>query len=150
MVSLLACAGAAQPTRAPEKTEVLPTRPVSGIDFFEDIKQPRRDAIRVADWEKHRDEELLGERVHWEGYVIHKVEESEKSGLVEIRVELDPRDTLLLKHFDAFFYLPPSEAAAIQTGQDIVLDGDIEEVKELGGSVDIVLTVHLANVILHE
>jgi len=149
LVSLLvvACGGTA-PTQA--TVELLPTQPVSSLTFHEAILQQRKDAVRLSDWESYRDAEVVGKRVHWEGYILHKVAESQVPGMVEIRVELDPRDTLLLKHYDAFFFVPPNQAEALTTGQDIVVDGDIKEVKELGGSVDTVLMVHLTNVIIQE
>ena len=63
---------------------------------------------------------------------------------------MDPKDTLVLKHFDAFFFLPKYQASALTTGQDLSFDGDIVEIKELAGTVDLVLTVHLENVIILE
>ena len=146
-VALCSCGGAG-PAVPPTAAKPSATKPVSDIDFFADIKQQRKDAIRKTDWEKYRDEKLIGQRIHWEGYVIFVIEETDRAGFYEIRIELDPKDTLLLKHFDAFFFVPKDEAAAFTKGQELVLDGDIVEIKELGGSVDLVLTVHLENVIV--
>ena len=137
----------AKETPTPSGPTATP-KPLSKLDFFKDIKQKRKDAIRVTDWEKYRDT-LLGSRVQWTGWVLHIVEEEARDGQVEVRVGLDPPDALF-HHYDAFFFLPREQASQLTKGENITFQGDIMEIKELAGTVDLVLTVELEHPLIVE
>ena len=139
-----------------KKVEAVPTpggptatpKPLTDLDFFKDIKQQRIDAIRITDWEAYRDT-LIGSRVQWHGWVLHVIEAQDRKGMMEVRVDLDPPDALF-RNYDAFFFLPNDAASQYTKDQEITVQGDIAEIKELGGTVDLVLTVHLSNPVVVE
>ncbi|MBM3190342.1 MAG: hypothetical protein FJZ90_16695 [Chloroflexi bacterium] len=144
LLTLSSCGGGKQ---APTATGPTPTpKPLSDIDFLEDIRQQRVDAIRLTDWEKYRDT-LIGSRVQWTGTILHIVDAEGMRDTSEIRLELDPPDALF-KHYDAFFRLPKAQAAQYVKGQEITVQGDIAEIKELAGTVGLVLTVHLTQPVI--
>lgn len=142
VLGLCACRGGAKEEPPPSGPTPTP-RPLTDLDFLEDMKQRRKDAIRVTDWEAYRDT-LIGSRVQWTGWVLHVVGEDTPPGELEVRVDLDPPDSLF-RHYDAFFLLPEDQASQLSKDDEITFQGDIREIKELAGTVDLVLTVDLEN-----
>ena len=145
--ALAGCGGKEAAAPTPGGPTATP-KPLTDLDFFKDIKQQRIDAIRVTDWEAYRDT-LIGSRVQWHGWILHVVEAQDRKGMMEVRIDLDPPDSLF-RHYDAFFFLPNDVASQYIKDQEITIQGDIAEIKELGGSVDLVLTVHLKNPVVVE
>lgn len=140
--ALCACAGGREATPAP--------KPVSDLDFFEDIMQQRVDAVRVTDWEAYRDSSLIGKRVHWTGWFVTRLDAEKKGGPQEVRIDLEPPDSPYLHHFDVFFFLPPEQANAFTKDQKVSFQGDIKEIKEPALTTTMVLIVHLENVVIVE
>lgn len=138
---LCGCGGGESRSRGPTPTP----QPISEEITFEKIRQMRKDAVKVSEWEKYRDEHWIGKRIEWTGRVLFVIEPETKGNPYEIRMELDPPETLFV-HYDVSFYLPQEEATSLEKGQEITFQGDIKRIRELGGTVDIVLIVELENV----
>jgi len=141
VVALSACGGDGGGAQKPGGPTATP-KPISNLDFAA-MRQQRKDAVKVEDWEKYR-LTLIGQRVQWTGRVL-SVAESKKAGLVDITVDMDPT-AVQFSYDDVVFLLPQQEAAGLAKGQPITLQGDITEIAEMKGTVDLVLTVTLDKV----
>jgi len=140
---LFSC-GRSQDTGKRTATEPVGTpKPISDLTFT-GIRQQRKDAIKIEDWERYRDT-LIGQRVQWTGRVLHVTEPQKAGEPYEIAIDMDPAG-IQFSYDDVIFLLPKDQAIKLAKDQEITFQGDIQEISEMKGTVDLVLTIRLDKV----
>jgi len=141
ILTLSSCATGKQATNEPSGTP----KPISDLTFA-GIRQQRKDALKIEDWEKHRDT-LIGQRIQWTGRVLHVAEPKKAGSPYEIAIDMDPSG-IEFSYDDVIFLLPKDQATNLAKDQEITFQGDIQEISEMKGTVDLVLTIRLDKVII--
>ena len=141
-VTILTLSSCATGRQAPSEPAGTP-KPISDLTFA-GIRQQRKDALKIEDWEKHRDT-LIGQRVQWTGRVLHVTEPKKAGSPYEIAIDMDPSG-IEFSYDDVIFPLPKDQATSLAKDQEITFQGDIQEINEMKGTVDLVLTIRLDKV----
>lgn len=147
IVFLCSCGGVQQRTPTPGGPTPTP-KPVSDLEFAT-IRQTRKDAIRLADWQKEYRDKWIGLRVRWTGYVVHVVEPEKADEQPELRIGMDPPGQLF-RNYDVSFRIPREMSSQFKKDQQITFEGDIQSIEELTAAVDLILVVKLENVVVLE
>ena len=118
-------------------------KPISDLTFA-GIRQQRKDAKKIEDWQEYRDT-LIGQRIQWTGRVLYTSEPQKAGGAYEVAISMEAAG-VQFSYEDVTFALPQEEATKLKKDQQITFQGDIKEINEMKGTVDLVLTVRLENV----
>jgi len=139
ILTLSSCGTGKQAVNEPAGTP----KPISDLTFS-GIRQQRKDALKIEDWEKLRDT-LIGQRVQWTGRVLHVTEPKKAGSPYEIAIDMDPSG-IEFSYDDVIFLLPKDQATSLAKDQGLTFQGDIQEINEMKGTVDLVLTIRLDKV----
>jgi len=143
ILTLSACGGSQGTGKQAADEPAGTPKPIADLTFI-GIRQQRKDARKIEDWEKYRDT-LIGQRIQWTGHVLYVTEPKKAGGPYEIAIDMDPSG-VQFSYDDVIFLLPKDQATKLTKDQQITFQGDIQEINEMKGTVDLVLTIRLDKV----